>query len=219
MAFFSEEPSIEQVPLLSPQQQRLQNANIKEANRLRQGGYQKATSLLEQYLDPNSEIYRNFETPYIREFEDQIIPQLAERFAGGNAMGGGLMTSGFGQSLSAAGANLQAQLAQMKDQFRHQSISDLINQYNNLSNRSLNTREFENQYNPGSEGWGVPLLKAGAIAAGTVAGGPIGGAIAGGLTSLFPNNAQNQSQPFRAGSSGNSGYQGRFGQLPNYGGY
>lgn len=124
----------------------------KQMRQLGKGGYQDAMSLLGQYLDPQSDVYRNFEAPYMQQFEQQVVPGLAERFAGMGAMGGGLSSSGFGQALGAAGANLQTQLAAMKEQYRRQSINDLLGQYNQLSNTYLNARPFENTYQPGSTG-------------------------------------------------------------------
>ena len=58
--------------------------------------------------------FERFAEPYRQEFQNQIIPQLAERFAGGyghGGMSGALSSSGFGQSLGAAGGQLQSQLA------------------------------------------------------------------------------------------------------------
>ena len=117
------------------------------------GGMGNAMNILQQYLDPNSEIYKNFEQPYINEFNQQTIPGIAERFAGaGGGMGGGLSSSGFGQSLGAAGANLQAQLASMKSGMQKDAVGSMFNQYNQMANQGLGTRSFENQYFPGTGG-------------------------------------------------------------------
>ena len=151
-SLFGSEDKISQNPTMTKGQQSLLNNQISQTKQLGKGGYQDAMGLLQQYLNPESDIYKNFEQPYLNEFNQQTIPALAERFGGANAMGSGLSTSGFGQSLGAAGANLQAQLAQMKQQFQRQSINDLLNQYNQLSNQSLNAKSFENTYQPGSTG-------------------------------------------------------------------
>jgi hypothetical protein len=58
--------------------------------------------------------FEAFADPYRRQFEQETVPMLAERFAGaGGGMGGALSSSGFGQQLSSAGANLNSQLAQL----------------------------------------------------------------------------------------------------------
>lgn len=225
MGFFWEEgrdPSWEKVSNYNRGQQRsLRNVN-KAQQQLSQGGYQDAIGLLQQYLNPQSDVYKNFEQPYLQEFNQQIVPGLAERFAGMGAMGGGLSSSGFGQSLGAAGANLQAQLAQMKQQYQRQSINDLLNQYNQLTSTSLNARPFENVYDPGTEGQlgiGGEILKGVATGAASAFGGPFG-KFAGNKLFGAMNPSSNQSQPFSAGSPGSGGgYQGRFGQLPEFGGY
>ena len=208
----------QQVPTKTKEQQGLLNQNIQQAEELGQGGYKDAMGLLQQYLDPNSEVYKNFEKPYMQKFEQETLPGIANRYAGANAMGSGLMTSGFGQSLGAAGGNLQAQLAQMKDQFRRQSINDLLNQYNQLTSTSLGTNTFENVYTPPTEDPLTNLLTTGLTAGATAIGGPAAGALTNWATNAFKSNSQ--SQPFSAGTPGNGqGYQGRFGNLPNYGGY
>jgi hypothetical protein len=149
---FGNEDQYNQLPTMNKGQQKGLSDVGNQMRQLGQGGYQDATSLLQQYLNPQSDIYQNFEAPYRQEFEQQTIPGLAERFAGLGAMGGGLSSSGFAQSLGAAGANLQTQLAQMKQQYQRQSINDLLGQYNQLTNTYLGQRPFENTYQPGSTG-------------------------------------------------------------------
>lgn len=106
------------------------------------GGYEQAIGILQQYLNPESDVYKNFEAPYRQEFEQQTVPGLAERFAGMGAQGGALSSSGFGQALGAAGANLQTNLAQLKSGLQRQSIGDIINQYNKLSGGILSAQPF-----------------------------------------------------------------------------
>lgn len=200
MGFFwdeGREPSWNKVSNYTSGQQRLLKNDISQASQLQQGGYGDAMSLLQQYLNPQSDIYKNFEAPYMQQFEQQTVPGLAEKFAGLGAMGGGLSSSGFGQALGAAGANLQTQLAQMKQQYQRQSIQDLLGQYNQLANRGLNARSFENVYDPGTQGqlgFGGNLLNAGLTGAATAFGGPFGGMAAQGASSLFQNwmNSGNQ---------------------------
>lgn len=210
MGFFWEEgrePSWNKVSNFTREQRGLLKSDIGQARDLQQGGYGDAMSLLQQYLNPQSDIYRNFEAPYRQEFEQQTIPGLAERFAGMGAMGGGLSSSGFGQSLGAAGANLQAQLAQMKQQYQRQSINDLLGQYNQIANRGLSTRSFENVYDPGTQGqlgFGGQVLNAGLTAAATAFGGPAGGAAYQGLSNMFQSGMNSGSN----NGTGNKGYGG-----------
>jgi hypothetical protein len=134
-------------------------------------GMGNAMQLLQGLLDPSSEQYKNFEAPYLQEFNQQTIPGLAERFAGmGGGMGGGLSSSGFGQALGAAGSNLQTQLAHMKSQLQRQSVNDLFGQYNQMGSQALGTRAFENQYQPGTGGLVGSVLSAAAGGLGSGAG-------------------------------------------------
>lgn len=117
------------------------------------GAYNQAEQANNQYLDPNSQAYQNWEQPYLDEYNQETIPGLAERFAGMGAMGGGLSSSGFGQALGASGANLQNKLAQLKSQLQMGASQNVFNQQNQLSDQVLRARPFENQYQKGSTGF------------------------------------------------------------------
>lgn len=105
-------------------------------------GNQEALGLQRQYMDPSSEAVNQFAQPYMDQFNQQTIPGLAERFAGMGAMGGGLNSSGFGQSLSSAGGNLQNMLAQLKAGLGQQAAQSLMGQYGNMSGQALNAQPF-----------------------------------------------------------------------------
>ncbi len=130
------------------------------------GGFNQANNLLQDYLNPQSDVYKNFEAPYRQEFEQQTLPGIANRYAGLNAMGGGLSSSGFGQALGAAGSQLQTNLASMKSQMQRQSINDILGQYNQMSNLGLNAQPFGYQKFDASQGVVGPALVAAAGAAG-----------------------------------------------------
>lgn len=108
-------------------------------------GQQNALNLQQQYMDPSSQAVQQFTQPYMDQFNNQIVPGLAERFAGAGAMGGGLSSSGFGQSLSTAGSQLQNQLAALKAGIGQQAANSLMGQYNNMLNLGLGTDMFAYQ--------------------------------------------------------------------------
>lgn len=108
-------------------------------------GYGQALSGLQDFMDPSSEAMSRFADPYMRQFNQETVPGLAERFAGGGAMGGGLSSSGFGQALSSAGGNLQSQLASMKTGLQRQAIGDIMNQYKGMAQQGLGTQAFRYQ--------------------------------------------------------------------------
>lgn len=114
------------------------------------GGYQQAMGLLQDYMNPQSDVYKNFEAPYMQQFEQQTVPMLAEKFAGfGGGMGGGLSSSGFGQALGAAGGNLQTNLAQLKSQMGRQSIQDILG----MTQFGLGAQPFAYANRPASPGF------------------------------------------------------------------
>lgn len=103
---------------------------------------QQGISLLNQYMNPSSEAVQQFTQPYMDQFNNQIVPGLAERFAGRGALGGALSSSGFGQSLSAAGGQLQNQLAALKAGLGQQAAQSLMNQYGSFAGMGLNAQPF-----------------------------------------------------------------------------
>lgn len=75
-----------------------------------------------------------------RNFAQQTIPGLAERF-GGMGSGGSLNSSAFGQALGGAGADLQSQLAALQSQYGQNQ------QQLNQGQQSLNQNEMGQQSN------------------------------------------------------------------------
>lgn len=96
----------------NPQQQQLfsQLAQILGPLLGQSGGY------LGDILGGSPESFERFQAPYMRQFREQIIPEIAERFAGAGA----LSSSGFQQSLGQAGAGLSENLASLKEGLRSQ---------------------------------------------------------------------------------------------------
>ena len=134
------------VPTMDKNQQQL----FKKINDMISGGnlgqgYEGAIDQQRQLMDPNSAAVQQFTDPMMQQFEQQTVPGLAERFAGGGAMGGGLSSSGFGQALSSAGSNLQSNLAQLKGQLGQQAAGNLMGQFGNLSQQSLGAQPFAYQ--------------------------------------------------------------------------
>ncbi|HEY5236096.1 MAG TPA: hypothetical protein VIJ14_07960 [Rhabdochlamydiaceae bacterium] len=148
-----------------------------------QGNYGQAQSYVQQMLSGRPEAYQNFAAPHMQNFQEQTIPRLAERFAGlGGGMGGGTLgSSGFGQAIGGAGAQLQSSLAGLYAQLQQQAAQQAFGNYNSQSGQALGTRAFENTYQPGTTGAIGGLLQG--VGAGTgIALGATGG---GALTSAF----------------------------------
>lgn len=99
--------------------------------------FQQGSSFLSQLLSNNPEAYQQFEAPYMRQFREQIVPALAERFAGLGA--GAQSSSAFQQALGQSGADLSERLAALRGQIQQNAIPQALGYaqqpFNNL--RSL----------------------------------------------------------------------------------
>jgi hypothetical protein len=76
---------------------------------------------LSQMLSGSPESYQNFEAPYMRQFQEDIIPGL-ENAATSFGMRG---SSGMQQTLAQAGTGLQERLAMMREGLKSQAMSQL----------------------------------------------------------------------------------------------
>lgn len=101
----NKKPEAKQYPNMSPEQQAFQD---------------KILQMLGGQLGDES--FETFAAPYKREFEEQTIPGISERFAGL----GGLSSSGFTQSLGQAGAGLNEKLAALQQGLKSQKFSQLL---------------------------------------------------------------------------------------------
>jgi hypothetical protein len=147
---FGSKGNIEQAQNLSPEQQ----SALKQALSTLTG----PGGGLEYYMNilgNNPEAFAALEAPMMRQFNEQIVPGLAERFSAV----GGQRSSAFPQALSQAGADLSERLSAQRHQLRGQAASNLLN-------IGLGTRPFENIYMQGSPG----LLGYAAQGAGMAAG-------------------------------------------------
>lgn len=159
-AIFGARDQFKNVPLLTPQQQSSLNQILGQLGQMQgpTGAYGMAQSRLADLLSGGSDVYNAFAAPYMRQFQEQTIPQLAERFAGFGGRGGALSSSGFGQGLGAAGAGLQESLASMGAGLQQNALQQALGQYNTLAGLGLGTRAFQPTYQPGTTGLLGPLL-------------------------------------------------------------
>lgn len=141
------------------------------------GGLDSANQYDQSLLSQGPEAFQNFSEPYLQQFEEQILPQIAERFAGMGA----LSSSGFGQALGGAASGLQSQLAQIFSQLQGQAAGRQQGQFTNLSQIGLGYSPHAYEKQKGSSGAFGPL----AAGIGFGLGGPAGGALASGISNLF----------------------------------
>ena len=140
-AFGARNDSLARLPAGTPEMEALHKANLAKAMGMGEegGGYQQAQDYYNRLLGPNyQQGLEEFSEPYLKQFQEQIIPRVGERYAGMNA----LSSSGFQQALGGASEDLQSQLAQMFSQYRAQAAQAQTGQYNQLTQTGLNYNPF-----------------------------------------------------------------------------
>lgn len=80
---------------------------------------------LQGLLGNSQESMDTFQAPYMRMFNEQIVPGIAERFSGLGA--GAQSSSAFQQSLGQAGAGLSEMLASLHQNMKGNALSQLFN--------------------------------------------------------------------------------------------
>lgn len=95
-----------------------QSSNIQQSPLFQQG-----SSYLQNLLSGSPEATAAFEAPYMRQFNEQIVPGLAERFSGLGAQS----SSAFNQALSSAGAGLSENLASLRGQLQMGALPQALN--------------------------------------------------------------------------------------------
>jgi hypothetical protein len=151
------------MPTLSPEQQQLFSQLLGGLG----GPMQQGMGFLGQLLGGDASAY---EAPAMRQFQEQIIPGIAERFAGMGA--GAQQSSAFGQQLGAAGAGLAENLAMQRAQLKQQGLSQLQGFFGQAMQPT-----FQWQQMPGTQGMLNPLMQGLGAAAGMAipgAGGAMG---------------------------------------------
>ena len=96
-----------------------QSSNIQQSPLFQQG-----SSYLQNLLSGSPQSTAAFEAPYMRQFNEQTIPALAERFSG---LGSGAQSSSaFNQALGAAGAGLSENLASLRAQLQMSGLGQAL---------------------------------------------------------------------------------------------
>lgn len=154
---FGKKATVEQAPRFTgPQRSALNQLLGQTSQALPQG-----IDFLQQLLSPGSESLEAFQAPALRQFQEQIMPQLAERFAGLGA----LSSSGFRNAALQEGSSLAERLSAQRGGLGLQGMSQLMS----LLQMGL-TPQFQNVQAPGTRGALGGLL-------GGLAGSPFGSAL------------------------------------------
>lgn len=87
------------------------------------GAFGQVADYYRNNLSDNSQDFNAFAAPEMRRFNEQIVPDLAEQFAGMGS--GGLSSSGFRNAAVNAGTDLSERLGSIRAQIRQQSAQGL----------------------------------------------------------------------------------------------
>lgn len=121
-----------QVPRMSPEQMQLFNMLLGGANKFGATGL----DLLGKYAMGDQESLDALFQPSINQFNQQVIPGIARRFA----QGGGLQSSDFNNAVAGAAGNLSAELGAQRVGIQQSALDRLMKMQQDL----LGYQPFEN---------------------------------------------------------------------------
>lgn len=139
--FPGEKAKLQQVPTMDPMQKNLMSQM--------QGPLQGMNTFLSELMSGSPEAMKRFTDPAMRQFNEQIIPGLAEQFAGSGEMSSG----SFKQALGSAGASLAERLQAMRSGMQMQAMGPL----SNMMGSTMQAQPFGYQMTPGSQGMGSAM--------------------------------------------------------------
>lgn len=145
-----------QIPRLLPEQQEYLKNTLAQLQGMQGpgGNYGLSQNYLQSLLQQSPEAYARFASPYQTQFQEQILPQIAERYAGlGGPLAGAGSNSGFAQALGGAATQYQSNLAGLYAQLQQQAAQQAMGQYNTLAGMGLGTQAFFPTYQPGNLGF------------------------------------------------------------------
>ena len=118
--------------------------------------FQSGSNFLQRLFSNDPQMIQEFNAPYMDQFNQQTVPDIANRFAGMGTGSSGLSSSGFQQTLAQAGRGLQKDLASMRQGMQLQGLPQAL-QYAQqpISNRFNAAQAIPGQYyeNPGQPGF------------------------------------------------------------------
>lgn len=165
--FSGEDPSTQKYEAMTGTEKKLYKKILKRIDPKsfdlsRNPTFMAGSNFINEMLNPNSEAYKKFEAPYIRQFQEQIVPKVAEGFLQYDAQN----SSGFNQAMAHASTDLSERLASMRTQAMMQMVPQAgqfgtaqANVYGNLYGQSLSANPFGYQQNQGTPGWGSSFMQ------------------------------------------------------------
>lgn len=178
---FGGTPDVRQATTQTPEQQQFQEQMLSQLG----GTTGMGMEWLQQILSGDESAFADFEAPIKRQFEQEVVPGIAERFAGMGS-GGAQSSSAMQQTMGRAGTELSQNLAQMRSGLKMgamQQLQGLISQSQQPT--------FQNIYEPGSTG----------VLGGLIEGGG-GDLLQSGMNYFLPSNKPNAQTPQMQPSTG-----------------
>lgn len=162
----------ENVSLLRPYQEDLHRQSVEAAQNPGAGGaFGDVADYYRGNLSYDPRDYQAMAAPTMREYYQDIMPNITEQFAG---MGSGaLSSSGFRNAQTQGAVDLAERLAQMRANLRQQAAQGLFN----VGQQGLNSYTQNMTTQPGTPGLLPSIAPAVGTAAGAAFGGPAGAAI------------------------------------------
>lgn len=168
----------ENVSLLRPEQEGLYNQLLGASKgKPRGGAFGQTYNYYNNLLGDDSQDFDAFSAPALRQYYQDIVPNISEQFAGMGS--GGLSSSGFRNAQTQGAVDLAERLGAIRANLRQQGAQGL----QNLGQQGLQSFSQNMVTRPGSEGFLGSVAPAIGGAIGTAVGGPIGGFIGSGLGS------------------------------------
>lgn len=170
----------ENVSTLRPEQEGLYNQLVNAGKSSGAGGaFGGAADYYRNLLSDNSADYNAFAAPALRQYHQDIIPNLSEQFAGMGA--GGLSSSGFQNAQVQGATDLAERLGQIRANLRQAGAQGL----QSIGQLGLNRFSENMVTQPGSEGFLSSIAPVAGGLVGTALGGPLGGFIGSGTGNWF----------------------------------
>lgn len=121
---FGKKEKMQQPSLLTGPQQQLFDQFLRMLSGQETGGMMgDVGNYYRDLMSPDSQAYSSFAAPYQRQFREDVIPGLAEQFAGLGS--GGLDSSSFRNAAVQAGTDLTERLASLREGLRQQGVSGM----------------------------------------------------------------------------------------------
>jgi hypothetical protein len=219
--FFTGSPEKrENVSTLRPEQEGLYNQLIQAGQQPGAGGaFGTSADYFRGLLSDNSADYNAFAAPALRQYREEIVPGIAEQFAGMGA--GGLSSSGFRNAQIQGATDLSERLGAMRAQLRQSGAQGL----QNIGQLGLGNYSQNMVTKPGTSGFLSAIAPAVGTAAGAYLGGPGGAAAGYNLGNWFSGGGSGNAVGANTGPYGNGGgpqaspqLGGNGFQLPKFGG-